>query len=570
MRIRSIVAICVVAAGLVLLIGRAFYIQVLKGDEFAGKSLRQSMKSEIIPGPRGRIFDARGNILARNVPAYSVWMYVPDAENVDVTLKKISEFTTFEMDKVKFRVEHGGLFVPVVRRVPVEAGHRLQDAKLRGVHLLPDQDRVYPLGEAGAPLVGSVGFEGEGLTGVEAAFNEGLAGRPGKLVVVKDGAGHVMGFEMKPDERPMAGRDLYLTVHSRIQEAAFKAVEKSIADFGAAAASAVVVDIRTGKVLAVASSPSFDPDEPGKANMTSIRLRPITDAFEPGSSFKPFVMSGALELGLVSLDEKWDCENGAWQHGKRTLHDVHPYSILDTAMVIVKSSNIGMAKVGVRIFDSIGFRGFYEIVSAFGFGRETGIGLPGETPGLLLPHTQWTSYSVTSIPMGQEIAVSPLQLSLGYAALANGGWLLSPRLADKWRLDSYEESIPEVRPPRRVISQKTSDTIRGMLERVVLEGTGKKAKMEDYRVGGKTGTAQKAENGHYVDGKYTSVFVGFAPAENPKIVCAVLIDEPNKAHYGGTVAAPAFKEIMEAALIDLEVPPSAPRGNASLPAASHP
>jgi cell division protein FtsI (penicillin-binding protein 3) len=272
-----------------------------------------------------------------------------------------------------------------------------------------------------------------------------------------------------------------------------------------------------------------------------------------------------LELGIVRLDEKWDCENGAWQCNGRLLHDAHPYSILDTSMVVVKSSNIGMAKVGLRVYEKLGFKGFYEILSAFGFGRETGVGLPGETPGMLLPHTRWTSYSVTSIPMGQEIAVSPLQLSLGYAALVNGGWLPSPRLADRWVLDSHEEVFPGSGPVRRVISRETSDTMRNMLERVVTEGTGKKAQSSDYRVGGKTGTAQKAEGGKYAEGKYTSVFVGFAPADAPRVVCGVLIDEPEKAHYGGTVAAPACREILEAAMLDLGVPPSTPKAKTERP-----
>jgi len=556
MRVRSIAAAGVVALALVLLIGRAFYIQVLRGDEYAAAAKKQSIRVETIAGERGRILDASGGILACDVPAYSVWLYTPDAGDVQQTLEILSRRVKFDVEAVRRRIRNGGLFVPVERGISVDVGHALMDERIAGVHLLPDQRRVYPLGEAAAALVGAVGFEGHGLNGVEAAYEELLAGRPGRIVTERDGANRLVRVEVKPDGRPLPGKDLHLTVRAGIQEAAFRALEKARSEFKARAASAVVIDAQDGRVLALVCTPSFDPADPGKAHPDAIRLRPVSDAFEPGSSFKPFVMAAALELGIVSLDEQWHCGNGAWRFQGRLLHDAHPYAMLDTWMVVVKSSNIGMAKVGLRINEKLGYKGFHEIVSAFGFGRPTGVGLPGETPGLLLPHTQWTSYSVTSIPMGQEIAVSPLQLSLGYAALVNGGWLHSPRLVDRWEKGPYREALGHPGKPARVISQDVSDTMRVMLERVVTEGTGKKAQLKEYRVGGKTGTAQKAEGGVYVDGKYVGSFVGFAPADAPRVVCTVFVDEPGDKYYGGTVAAPAVREILQASMLDLGVPPS--------------
>ncbi|MBN1807453.1 MAG: penicillin-binding protein 2 [Planctomycetes bacterium] len=565
MRIRSTVAVGTVSLALVLLVGRAFYIQVLKGDEYTRMAREQSLRAEQVPGTRGTIFDATGVVLAKDVPAYSVWIYVPEVQGVDSVLAELARCVDFDAARVRARISAGGLFVPVARKIPVEIGHSLQDARMPGVSLLPDTRRVYPLGEAAAPIIGAVGFEGQGLTGVEAEYDSVLAGRPGSIVITRDGAGRVRGFEADPDRRSMPGKDLCLTLRSRVQESAHRAVSEAVLQFEAVSASAVVVDARTGDVLALVCVPSFEPAEPGKAEIDSMRIRPVTDAFEPGSSFKPFIMAGAVELGLVDLDEEWHCGNGAWRHGGRLLHDAHPYGFLNTRMVLIKSSNIGMAKIGLRIHEKIGYEGMHQMVSAFGFGRPAGIGLPGETPGLLLPHTRWTSYSVTSIPMGQEIAVSPLQLSLGYAAIVNGGWLNSPRLVDRWVSGTYEEKLEGPPPAHRVISASTSAVMRSMMERVVLEGTGKRAALKDYRVGGKTGTAQKARDGVYVDGLFTGVFVGFAPADNPKVVCAVLVDEPGKSHYGGTVAAPACRNIIESAMLDLGVLPSAPPVVASHP-----
>lgn len=558
MRLRTILSLGLLMAWLVVMIGRVFYLQVVRADTLRERAESQSVRTVEIPAVRGRILDAGGRVLAEDIPAYSVWLAPAETESLDAAATALLQSIAFDVEALKERAARGLRFIPVARKVPLDVAAGLKEQSIRGVHLLPDRKRIYPLGKAAAPLLGFVGFEGKGMDGLEAYFERDLAGRPGRVVLARDGQGRVLNI-IRDNQPVVPGRDLHLTIISPIQQSAYDALVSMSEKYKPEAAVCVAVEPETGGILAMASMPSYNPEDTTYVRTDALRNRAVTDVFEPGSSFKPFVMSAALELGVVSLGEKWNCHNGAWRHRGRLLHDAHGYSVLDTAGVVIKSSNIGMAQVGLRVFDNIGYEGFREAVAAFGFGERTGIPTASESPGLLLPHTRWTYYSVTSIPMGQEIAVSPLQLSIGYAALVNGGRLMKPRIVDKveWRGEVLRRMSPEIR--RQAVSEKTSDTMRDILRRVVEEGTGKRAQIAGYSVGGKTGTAQKAENGIYVPGKFIAVFAGFTPVEKPRIMCVVMVEEPKGAHYGGTVAAPVVREVLQSAIAYFGLQPDKPR-----------
>lgn len=554
MRLRSILTLCLLMAWLAVMLGRVFQLQVLKAEALKERAEAQLFDSPEIPAQRGRIWDADGRMLAEDAPAYSVWAYLPEAGASDALAAALAGAIEFDAEALDVRAARGQRFVPLVRKAPLAVGDALRARNIRGVHVLPDAKRVYPLGIAAAPLLGLVGAEGHGLDGLEAHFDSELAGKPGRAALTRDGRGCII--EVGNAGIPaLPGKDLRLTIRAPLQQAAYDALVQLAEQYKPAAATCVLLEPSSGNLLAMASIPSYDPEDTRQLDTGNMRNRAVTDAFEPGSSFKPFVMAAALELGVVALADTWNCHNGAWRCGGRLLHDVHPYDRLDTAGIIIKSSNIGMAQVGLRIYEKTGYKGMYEAVAAFGFGSRSGLPCASETPGLLLPHTRWTSYSVTSIPMGQEIAVSPLQQSLGYAALINGGVLMSPRIVDKWEWRGKPLEKPPVSARRRVISEETSRIIRDMLYRVVEEGTGKRARIPGHSVGGKTGTAEKAQNGRYIPGKYISVFAGFTPADAPKVLCLVLVDEPHGAYYGGTVAAPAVKNILEAAIAYFGLPP---------------
>lgn len=433
-----------------------------------------------------------------------------------------------------------------------------------GIGIVPEYRREYAHGGVAAQLVGFVGIDENGLEGLELVLDETLRGRPGKAAFSRDASGVYFSSMGLPRKEPVPGADVELTIDVVVQSYAEAALDEAIELWAPASAMAVVLDPRTGDLLAAACKPSFDANHMERYGAETLkklaRARYVVDWMEPGSIMKPFVLSAALSEGVVTEKTVIFCENGVWRIGPRRFHDHHAYGNLTVEEVIIKSSNIGAAKLG----EKLGARRLHRYLSAFGFGRRTGCILRGENPGLLRPVRQWRPfYSVPSISIGQEVCVTMIQMSLAYAAIANDGVLMRPRMV---RRIIHPGGRVEERPPqvvRRVIPSSIARRVRRVLCRVVEEGTGRRAKLDLYSVGGKTGTAQKAlPSGGFSHRKVICSFLAMAPADEPRVVVMVSVDEPTKRtggrHFGGTVAAPVVAQILRRSLAYLGVPPDKP------------
>lgn len=453
-------------------------------------------------------------------------------------------------------------FVWVKRRISDEEAKAVANAKLEGVGFVPEYKRTYPQGELACQLIGFTGLDEQGLEGLEKRLNDLLAPEPGAAKFQRDAAGHYISTP-EPQKAPRSGTDVELTIDSVIQGYAEAALRDAWELWAPHGAFAVVVDPRTGDVLAAASLPSYDPNKatsyPPNDLKNRARARYIVDWFEPGSIMKCMVFAAALNERVITEQTPIDCENGCWILGSRRLRDVHPYGTLTAAQVIVKSSNIGTTKIGQKL----GPQTLYRYLRAFGFGQPTGFELPGENPGLLRPPSRWTSLSLPSICFGQEVCVNALQMALAYGAIANDGVLMQPRLLKRTkRLDgTWAEHPPK--PVRRVLPPAIAQRVRRVLCAVVEEGTGKQARLAAYTVGGKTGTAQKAAGGVFIPGADVCSFVAMAPVEHPRVIVMVTVDDPTRTvggrHFGGTVAAPVVAQIIKQTLAYLGVPPDKPQ-----------
>ncbi|MFP4055291.1 MAG: peptidoglycan D,D-transpeptidase FtsI family protein [Candidatus Brocadiia bacterium] len=454
-------------------------------------------------------------------------------------------------------------FVWVKRKVsPRERKAVALAGDLQGIGVAEEYQRTYPHGVA-AELVGFVGIDENGLEGLELALDDILAGQAGYAAFGRDAAGRFISDASLPREPALPGRDVQLTLDAVVQTYAEEALREAWDLWAPKAATAVVLDPATGDLLAAACVPSFDPNDYADMDPRTLRqrcrARYVADWMEPGSIMKPFVLSGVLAEGLVREDDVIFCENGVWMLGSRRFHDHHAYGNLTVAQVIVKSSNIGAAKLGCKL----GGQRLHRILQAFGFGRPTGFILPGENPGLLRPPSKWTSYSVPSISIGQEVCVNVLQMTLAYAAIANDGLRMRPRVVCRVR---RADGTWEPRPPRpagRAIAASVARRVRRVLFRTVEEGTGRRAKLDLFSAAGKTGTAQKpTKGGLYSHSKVICSFVAMAPVERPRVVVMVSVDEPTKhvagRHFGGTVAAPVVGQILNRTLAYLEVEPDKP------------
>jgi cell division protein FtsI/penicillin-binding protein 2 len=422
--------------------------------------------------------------------------------------------------------------------------------------------RRYPQGSLAAHVLGLRTIDGIGRGGVEQAFDEVLRGKDGRRELVRDARGRVIEVYDRGDEAPVHGRTVVLSIDCVVQLFTERELDALMRKHRPESACAIVVDPRTCDVLAMASRPAFDPNRPVGVAADAWKNTAIASIYEPGSTIKPVIVAWGLEKGLIARDEEFHCEQGVYKMGSRLLHDHHPYGRLSLTDVLVKSSNIGMAKIGERLQNGQ----LYEALVAFGLGRKTGCGLPGELEGTVRPLGQWTSYSTGSIPMGQELSVTPLQLIAAHAALANGGSLISPRvvLGQTERAGTGDDGRPGegVYAPvvTRVLAHETAQwVVQGPRVDVVRRGTGTKAQLDGYTVFGKSGTAQKTDprTGAYSQREHVSSFLCGAPAGNPQVLVLVVVNEPapEAGHFGGEVAAPAASRILERTLAHLHVPP---------------
>lgn len=549
------------------LMGRLVYIHVCMRPTFMKWSEERRSSEVVLAGRRGGILDCRGRVLAGSYDAPTVYAdprrLEGKSQEVAAQLSPKLGMSTDEICKLLANPSSRG-FVVLKRVVPSAVAEEIAKLKIDGVGVMEEPTRNYPMGTLGAHVLGFMGTDRKGLEGIERTMDEVLRPTHGKRVVYRDGKRRAIFQQADSYVAPKNGMHVVLTLDTVMQEIVEKHLAAAVEQYKAESGLCILLSPKTGAVLSLACYPTFDPGqpmhrEPGGAAPAAwvFRNRVITDPVEPGSIFKPFVMTGTLAANLAKPEETIYCHNGLYVTGSRRLHDHHAYGSLSVLEILTKSSNIGMAILGQRL----GNPRMHAALSSFGFGRLTGIDLPGESAGLMLPLKQWTSFSTTSVPMGHEMASTPIQLATAFAALANGGKLVKPYVVQAV-VDAQGEIVEDMRPkqePPQVLDAATVEVMRSMLVKVVSEGTGKPCMLDRWQVMGKTGTAQIPRLGHrgYEAGAYLGSFIAAAPASDPAVVALLMIRKPNArlGYYGGRVAAPAVKQILEPVLNYLDIPP---------------
>ncbi|PIP37201.1 MAG: penicillin-binding protein 2 [Desulfobacterales bacterium CG07_land_8_20_14_0_80_52_14] len=532
---------------------KAVYIQVFCNAMLSEKAADQYKRSLVSRGKRGTIYDRNYSELAVTNESPSIAAYPGHIQEKQQLVRSLVKELRIERKELVRKLSSKKNFVWVKRQVSPRETLSVKALQIEGIDFIPEQSRFYPNRALAAQVVGFSGIDGRGLEGVEFYYDRYLRGEDGEFEVVKDALGRNL-EDGTENDRDFSGNNLVLTVDRTIQYIAENAVKEAVETFSAKSGLAVVMEPATGQVLAMAHYPFLNPNDYKSFSRNTWRNRAVTDAFEPGSTMKIFTAAAAIETGSISGKTLFFCENGAYQVGKHTVHDTHPHGWMSLKDIVRYSSNIGAAKVS----HTIGAEALHGTLRAFGFGEKTGIDCPGETPGSLAPAEKWKRIDAAVIAFGQGVSVSALQLITAVSAIANGGVLMKPYLV--LGITNKDGRLLTTFGPqkvRKVISENTALAVRHMMQDVIEEGgTGTKAALDGYSVGGKTGTAQKVDgNGGYANGKYVSSFVGFAPFEHPRISVLVVVDEPKTAYYGGTVAAPAFRRISQETLGYLNVPP---------------
>jgi cell division protein FtsI (penicillin-binding protein 3) len=545
------------AAWAVIVVARLVQIQLVRHGEYMTRALRQQERTLALNPVRGSILDARGRVLAESISAESIYadpQAVGDARAAARALAPVLHMSARELEA---KLDTSSGFAWVARQLPLDIALEARALKLPGIYFLAEHRRSYPRATLAANVVGYAGLDGEGLAGVEHSFDTYVRGHAGKVTILRDARRGVYLVGGEGANRPVDGDHVVLTIDSVIQFIAERALSRAVTKYSAAGGSAIVMDPRDGAILAMASLPTFDPNRFREAPPAAWRNRGVHDTYEPGSTFKIVTAAAGLEEGVVTPSQILDCGNGSIQIANVSIHEHggNRYGLISFEDAMVHSSNVGLVRVGL----SLGPRRLYNYIRQFGFGERTGIQLPGEEPGLVRRTAKWSLVSNASISFGQEIGVTPLQLVRAVAAVANGGMRIEPRIVDRV-IDDQGKTVyqPQRKAPVRVISEKTAAVLNEILKSVVARGTGMPAALPEHIVAGKTGTAQKAGRGGYSPSDFVASFVGYVPADRPRLVILVVVDEPRGAQYGGTIAAPAFREIAEATLRYLGVPPSIP------------
>ncbi len=546
-------------AALAVLIGRRAYdLQVRQGDKLRSWAEDNYLKEIELAPQRGRIFDRNGKELASTAQFDSVFCNPRQLAGIPDAPRRLAKALSMDARELKKTLTSRRAFAWIRRKVTPQEAAAVKALGLPGVVIKKEPGRFYPFNELASTVVGHAGIDGKGLEGVELAFEKYLHGAGSQVLGIRDALGRDLLMDGLADQSAAAGKDVVLSVDKFLTYTTEQALLAAVHKHNAKGAVSVMMDPRTGEVLAMASVPSYNPNEPGDAvGRGATKNRAITDQFEPGSIMKAFTFAAAFDAGTLHLTDWFDCMWGRMPIGKVTIRDSHPLGTLIAADVFKHSSNIGTTKIARRL----GREKLYDALTRFGFGHKTGIGLGGELNGILHPVAKWGEVAFANISFGQGLTVTPLQIAAGYAAIAAGGVYHPPRLGLRViHQDGHSEALPlppAARPEQRVISESVAHTMLDIMKGVTEKGgTATRAAIDGYPVAGKTGTGQKAVNGHYNDAYWLSSFVGVVPADNPRLVIVVMVDEPKPDHLGGLVAAPVFKEIAEAALGYLGVPPS--------------
>ncbi|MCD6186430.1 MAG: penicillin-binding protein 2 [Deltaproteobacteria bacterium] len=539
-KLRTLLIGFVLSLGFITIGGRAVYLQVFCENWLSQKASDQYEMPVRSLGNRGTIYDANHNELAVSTSVTSIAAYPGQIDNPATAAVKLSKILRIGKTGLRKKLSSNRKFVWIKRQVTPGDEEKVRDLKLNGIDFIPEQNRFYTGKTLAAQLLGFSGIDGHGLEGIEFYYDKYLKGNDDSRTVFRDAFGSVFAADEVKDD--YNGKNLILTIDSRIQYITEKALKDAVNEFNAVSGIAIVMVPQTGAILSLAHFPFFNPNAFNKFDREKWRNRAITDSFEPGSTMKIFSAAAAIESGKCTPDSIFFCENGKYRIGRNIIHDTHPHGWLSLQHIIKYSSNIGAVKVG----ETIGPEVLYNSLRKFGFKERTGIDCPGETSGSLLDYKRWTKIDAGAISFGQGISASAIQLISAASAIANNGILMKPYLVQAVT-DHNGRVIKSIKPKekRRVVSPKTAKSVIKMMQSVVSEkGTGINAAINGYSVCGKTGTAQKIDDtGKYAKGKYTASFIGFVPAEKPRAVILVIIDEPHGNHYGGIVAAPVFKKI---------------------------
>lgn len=545
---RATVLFAVLLAGLASLLGRGVYLQGIHDDFLQKKGDARYSRVIEVSAHRGMITDRNGEPLAVSTPVESVWASPSEVEADQRQVRKLAQILGMDAEELKDRLfDTTRDFVYLKRQLPPDQVEKVVGMNIPGVMLQREYRRYYPSGEEAAQTLGFTGQDDNGQEGLELALQERLAGKPGSQHVIKDRRGRIV-EDAGSLQVSKPGSDIMLSLDSKMQHLAYKELELAVKQNRAKSGAIVVLDARSGEVLALANYPGYNPNSRNNASSKAMRNRAIADLFEPGSTMKPFTVATAIEAGKVRSNTLVNTENGVFTVNNRTIHDQHPAAMMTVAQVIQKSSNVGAAKIAL----SLKSEKLWQGLSESGFGAQTGSNFPGEATGKLRDPKTWRPIEQATLSYGHGISVSLLQLARAYTIFASDGELKPISLL---KLDAMATG-------KKVFSDRTARELRNMLEMVVQPGgTAPLAQVPGYRVAGKTGTAHKLEDGRYID-RYVASFVGFAPVSSPRLVVAVMIDEPNNGeHYGGLVAAPVFSKVVGAALHALNVPNDAPLDN---------
>ncbi len=556
---RVIAMAVLLGLGFLVIVARLFHLQVIRAPELAHQAGRQHQKMLTVDAGRGAIYDRNGKILAINMEVPSVFGVPKYVQNPRATAARLGPILKADVRQLEARLRGGRDFVWLERRLPLERVERLQGLSLAGVGVVPEGRRFYPKGVMLSHVLGFADIDNLGLEGLERRYDPLLRGERGHLVVERDALGGAVFPRGLNYLAPSPGKDLVLTIDEVIQYIAEQELDEAVTRTRAAAGIVIVVEPKTGALLALAVRPTFNPNEP-REDPNSWRNRAITDSYEPGSTFKLITAAAALEEKLFSPDEFIYAEEGRYVVDRTVVHDTHKHGWLTFAEVISKSSNIGIIKVAKRL----GPETLAWYLNAFGFGQKTELDLYGEQRGLTKEPHDWGRRTLATIAIGQEIGVTAMQLVMATSAIANGGWLMRPYVVSEIRT-STGDPVARFEPVarRRPISTETARTITDIMRGVVMPGgTGTLAAVPGYSVAGKTGTAQKVDplTGGYSATRVVSSFIGFLPAEDPRLTILVVVDEPKTDRWGGTVAAPVFQRIAAQAVRHLGIPPTAEEG----------
>lgn len=546
---------------------RLFNIQIVSGEKYHIQGQKQSQTKEILPAVRGNIFDKNGVPLTRNIIHYTIAADPLQVKNKQYVAKELSKLTGKPVKYYLKKLNSKNNFAYLERNLQKKYAQPIVEKNIDGIIIQRNARRTYPQDNIVGQLVGFTNIDDEGLIGLEQIYNKQLAGNDGWIIKQRSGLGNVNVKNHYPKQEPVNGADIQLTINIEYQSVLQEELLKQLKKTSAVSATGIIINPQTGAILAMASLPDFNPNQPNKSATENQKIRALTDQFEPGSTFKIVAATAAIDKNNVRIEDEFDCENGTYQYKSVTINDHKPYDILTFGEIIEHSSNIGIIKVASLVGD----KSLFKYAQDYGFGTPTSIGFGAESRGTLRKLSEWSQISLAEISMGHEVGVTALQLAMAYGAIANGGILLKPYIINNINnIDGVSIYSEKPTVTRKIANENVMNQLSQLLVKAVETGTGIEADISGWHVAGKTGTAQKFIDGAYSNSKFVSNFVGYLPASNPQLLCVITLDEPKLGyHWGGTGAAPVFKRVMER-IINLDDSIQMPKGIFKEPAKREP